>query len=232
VTADASTTDATPPVKRPGLRLALPVLVVLVILGGMTLLLAGGKSKPALPGNATAGKTAHYDGLVISPVQQAPPLNTLRNYNGASFDLAAERGKAVFVTFLYAHCPDVCPLIAANLHNAYSTMTPALRKRIAIVAVSVDPHGDTAGTVAAFMREHGLNGEGSYLIGSANQLVPVWKAWNVGSQQDTSRPELVNHSALIYGIDASGKLRTIYPANFSPREITHDASILLARATS
>jgi protein SCO1/2 len=223
VTASSSTNDT----RRRGLELALPVIVILAIIGGVTLLLAGGKSKPALPHNATASKTAHYDGLAISPVESAPPLNTLRNYNGASFDLATDRGKAVFVTFLYTHCPDVCPLIASNLHNAYSAMTPALRGRVAIVAVSVDPHGDTAGTVAAFMREHGLNGEGSYLIGSANQLVPVWKAWNVGSQQDTSRPDLVSHSALIYGIGASGKLRTIYAANFSPRDVVHDASILL-----
>jgi protein SCO1 len=221
------TTDATPPSQRAGLKLALPALVILVILGGVTLLLVGGKSKPALPGKATASKTASYEGLTIDPTLPAPPLSTLRNYNGASFDLAEDRGKAVFVTFLYAHCPDVCPLIAANLHNAYAKMTPALRSRVAIVAVSVDPRGDTAGTVAAFVRAHGLAGEASYLIGSARQLVPVWRAWNVGSQQDVSRPDLVNHSALIYGISASGKLTTIYSANFSPSQVVHDASLLL-----
>ena len=135
----------------------------------------------------------------------------------------------MFVTFLYAHCPDVCPLIASHLHTAYVAMVPALRRRIAIVAVSVDPHGDTAGTVAAFVQEHELKGEASYLIGSAKQLVPVWKAWFVGSQRDVSHPELVNHSALIYGISAHGKLTTIYAADFKPSDIVHDAPALLAR---
>ncbi len=92
----------------------------------------------------------------------------------------------------------------------------------------MDPHGDTAGTVAAFMREHEPTGEASYLIGSASRLVPVWKSWNVGSEQDVSRPDLINHSALIYGVSASGKLTTIYAANFTPHELVHDASALLA----
>jgi protein SCO1 len=221
-------TPRTPGSGQTALRLALPVLVILVILGGVTLLLVGGGSgKPALPGNAAAGKTARFAGLTLNPVRPAPALDTLRNYDSTGFDLARERGKAVFVTFLYAHCPDVCPLIASDLHAAYASMSPALRGRVAIVAVSVDPHGDTAGTVAAFVRQHRLTGEARYLIGSAGQLVPVWKAWNVGSQQDTSRPELVNHSALIYGIGASGKLLTIYPANVTPGEIAHDAPLLL-----
>jgi protein SCO1 len=135
----------------------------------------------------------------------------------------------VFMTFLYAHCPDVCPLIAANLHNAYARMTPAQRAKSDIVAVSVDPHGDTAGTVAAFMQAHQLAGEGKYLIGSAGKLAPVWKAWNVGSEKDVSRPDLVNHSALIYGISAGGRITTIYPANFAPEQIIHDITPLLGR---
>jgi protein SCO1 len=225
--ATPSTTDATRQGQRPGFKLVLPAVVILAILTGVTLLLVGGSSKLALPGNAATSRTVRFDALTLRPVQAAPPLNTLRNYDGASFDLAADRGKAVFVTFLYSHCPDVCPLIASNLRVAYSLMAPALRKRVAIVAVSVDPHGDTAGSVGAFVRTHELTGEASYLIGSANKLVPVWKAWNVGSERDVSRPDLVNHSALIYGISASGKLTTIYPANFAPSEVVHDAGALL-----
>jgi protein SCO1/2 len=210
-------------------RLVLPILVLLIVVAGVTALLAGGSSKPALPGNAGTARTAQFAGTTVSPPQPAPALATLRNYDSSSFNLATDRGKAVFVTFLYSHCPDVCPLIASNLHNAYARMTPAERSKVGIVAVSVDPHGDTAGTVAAFVRQHELTGEARYLIGSASQLVPVWKAWNVGSEADTSRPDLVNHSALIYGISATGKIYTIYPANFEPEQIIHDVAPLLSR---
>lgn len=210
-------------------RLVLPTLVLIVILGGVTLLLVGGSSKPSLPGNAATVKLSSFDGSAVSPPQPAPALDTLRNYDGSSFNLAAQRGKAVFVTFLYTHCPDVCPLIASNLHNAYSKMTPAMRKRVSIVAVSVDPHGDNSATVRAFVSEHQLAGQAKYLIGSAGQLVPVWKAWNVGSEKDTSRPDLVNHSALIYGIGANGRIYTIYPASFEPAQLIHDVPPLLSR---
>ena len=227
----ASTPDAPPPPPPAafGLKVALPIIVLLVILGGVTLLLVGGSSKPALPGNANIARTSSFEGSTVSPSQPAPALASLRNYDGSRFDLAAERGKAVFVTFLYAHCPDVCPLIAANLHNAYAKMTPAMRSRVAIVAVSVDPHGDSAGSVAAFMRQHELVGEARYLIGSGGELAPVWKAWHVGSQRDVSHPELVSHSALIYGIGASGRLLTVYPASFTPAQVIHDVTPLLSR---
>jgi protein SCO1/2 len=202
-------------------------VVILVILGGVTALLVGGGGKTALPGKAGTAKLGTFEGLALSPRLPAPALSTLHNYDGTSFNLSADRGKAVFVTFLYAHCPDVCPLIASNLHNAYARMPAAMRSRVAIVAVSVDPHGDTAGTVASFVRQHELTGEARYLIGSAHQLGAVWEAWKVGSQKDSSSPELVNHSALIYGVSASGKLTTIYAANFEPSQIVHDVPPLL-----
>ncbi len=225
--------DASPPVPetpdRPnpfGLKFILPLIVLLAVVAVVTLLLAGGSSKPTLPGNVGTVRLSSFAGQTLDPPQPAPALATLRNYNGEGFNLAADRGKAVYVTFLYTHCPDVCPLIASNLHNAYAKMTAAQRAKVAIVAVSVDPKGDTPATVATFMTEHELAGEGKYLIGKAGQLAPVWKAWQVGSERDVSKPEVVNHSALIYGVSGSGKLYTIYPANFAPEQIVHDVEPL------
>jgi protein SCO1 len=212
----------------PRVRTLLPVAVLLGIVAAVTALLAGGSSKPALPGNANAAKLGTYEGLTLNPRVPAPALTTLHNYNGSSFDLASDRGKAVFVTFLYAHCPDVCPLIASNLHNTYAQMTPAMRAHTAIVAVSVDPRGDTPATVTTFVRQHQLTGEAAYLLGSATQLGRVWEAWKVGSQADANEPGRVSHTALIYGISASGKLTTIYSANFEPKQIIHDVPSLLA----
>jgi len=224
-----SSTDARASSSGFGYRLVLPIIVLVVVIAGVTLLLIGGSGKPALPGNASTAKLSSFRGLALNPPQQAPPLDTLRNYDGSSFSLAAQRGKAAFVTFLYAHCPDVCPLIASNLHNAYASMPTPMRSRVAIVAVSVDPHGDSAGAVASFVHQHQLTGEARYLIGSTKQLPPVWEAWKVGSQKDASNPGLVNHSALIYGIGANGKIYTIYPANFQPGDIVHDVPPLLSQ---
>jgi protein SCO1/2 len=204
-----------------------PALVGLAVLAGVTVLLIGGSSKPQLPGGVSSAHNASFDGGELSPLKAAPPLSTLHNYLGQPVNLASYRGKAVFVTFLYTHCPDVCPLIAANLHTALAEMGPR-SSHVQLIAVSVDPRGDTPPAVGAFLKEHGLTGRMQYLIGSAKELAPVWSAWHVGSSRDVGSPELVNHTALIYGVSATGKLTTIYPASFSPGEIVHDVSGLLA----
>jgi protein SCO1/2 len=214
---------------RIGRSAVVPLVLVLVVLGAATAVLAIGSSSSGtkLPGNAK--KVAPADGFVgstLTPVTQAPPIS-LRNYLGKPVTLAQYRGKAVLVTFLYVHCPDVCPAIASALRVARQQLGPEASK-LQIVAVSVDPRGDKPSSVARFLDQRRMTGQMQYLVGSAGQLAPVWKAWNVGSQQDAANPELVAHTALVYGVSASGKLMTIYPANFKPADIVHDVPKLAA----
>ena len=192
----------------------------------------------APPGRPVAGKTGTTDKNVSAwlcgyapqlalPVKPAPPL-ALHNYLGQPVTLAEYRGKAVLVTFLYTNCPDVCPLIAANLRVALNELGAAA-SRAQLIAVSVDPRGDTRGAVAKFLREHELLGRMQYLVGSHAQLARTWAAWGVGSQQDVDQPQLVAHSALVYGVGAGGDLRTVYPSSFEPRQIAHDVPLLAER---
>jgi protein SCO1/2 len=134
----------------------------------------------------------------------------------------------VLVTFLYANCPDVCPLIAAKL-RAVKAKLGAQGPRVQLVAISVDPRGDSPPAVAAFLRAHALTGQMEYLRGSAGQLGRVWAAWQVGSQRDSGHPELVAHSALVYGITAGGRLTTVYPPDFDPADVAHDVPLLAGR---
>jgi hypothetical protein len=74
-----------------------------------------------------------------------------------------------------------------------------------------------------------MTGRMLYLVGSANELGPVWQAWGVGSEKDAEKPAFINHSGLIYGITGSGKRLTIYAANFQPSDIAHDVPLLAVR---
>lgn len=65
--------------------------------------------------------------------------------------LSQIKGKAVLLTFIYDHCPDLCPLIVSDLHTALLRLGPQASK-LQIVAVSVDPKGDTPATVRALPR--------------------------------------------------------------------------------
>ena len=209
--------------RKPSLVFFLPLIAIPAILGLVTVFLTNG-GKPALPGNATSSKSSRYAGLAAHPLRLAPPIR-LTNNLGQPVTLSQYRGKVVLVTFLYVHCPDVCPLIAGNLHTTLEQLGPRA-SQVQLIAVSVDPHGDTPAAVARFLQEHELTGQMQYLIGSPEQLSRTWKVWNVGSNEEVNSPGLVAHSALVYGISASGKLTTIYSADFKPSQIIHDVPIL------
>jgi len=208
-------------------RDGLLLVALLAVVGALAAVLIHGPSKQTALGEVvTPEHRGAFDGLTITP-KAAPPL-VLRNYLGNTVNIASFRGKAVLVTFLYTHCPDICPLITSHLHTAISSMSAAERKRVQIIAVSVDPRGDTPTTVGEFLRDHGMTGKMDYLIGSAAQLGRVWAAWGVGAERDAGDPALITHSALVYGITGKGQVVVIYPESFLPSEIVHDVPRLAA----
>jgi len=203
------------------LRVLPALALLLALVAALTFLLAKGPAKPVLPGGAQQSAAASgFYGTLALPAKAAPPID-LRNYLGQPVSLSSYRGKAVLVTFLYANCPDVCPLIASNLRVALNMLGRGA-SHVQVIAVSVDPRGDTAANVARFVRAHGMVGRMQYLIGSGAELARTWSAWGVGSTREVGQPNLVSHSALVYGVSASGRLMTVYPATFEPSEIVHD----------
>ena len=203
-------------------RVLLPVLAVVFLAGALAVLVAGGNG----PAKARAEQLDAAG--ILKPARSAPPL-ALRNYLGQPVNIASYRGKAVLVTFLYTHCPDVCPLIASDLGIALKEMGPKLANKVQIIAVSVDPKGDTPKAVAAFLAHHEVSGRMQYLIGSAKELLPVWEAWGVGSERDAQQPELINHTGIVFGVTGTGKRLAVYPPEFKPTEIAHDVPLLAAQ---
>jgi len=173
-------------------------------------------------------KSAQLDApATLTPTKPAPDF-TLRNSHGRPVTLSQFHGKAVLLTFIYSHCPDVCPLIVSNLHNALSTMSPQDASKAQVVAVSVDPRGDTPKAVNSFIRAHEMTGKMQYLIGTKKELAPVWKKWGVAVQATPDARE-VDHSAFVYGITGSGQVEALYPSNMKPAWIVHDVPLLAAR---
>jgi protein SCO1 len=215
--------------RKPRIDLRAPrgLLAALLLVGVTAVAGCGGSSSSS--SKAAGAVHVKYDAAgTLTPVRAAPPLE-LHNYLGQKVNIASYRGKAVLVTFIYTHCPDVCPLITSNLRVAQNLMGAGKAAKAQIIAVSVDARGDTPKTVTAFLAHHEMAGRMQYLIGSTRELAAVWKAWGVGSERDAKNPDLVEHSGLIYGITGSGKRLTIYAANFRPSDIAHDVPLLAAR---
>jgi protein SCO1/2 len=175
-----------------------------------------------------AGSLSNLDVKLPAPAQlrAATPQFTLRDSTGHLVSLSQFRGKAVLLTFIYDHCPDTCPLIVADLHNALLRLGTKASK-LQIVAVSVDPKGDTPATVKAFLEAHEMTGRMEYLIGSLRELAPIWRAYGVQVQGSPATRE-VGHSAFLYGITGHGSVLVLYPPTFDPSWVVHDAPLLAA----
>ena len=170
-----------------------------------------------------AVRGAGLQGLILKPAKPAAPL-ALRNYTGNRVSLSTMHGKAVFVTFVYTHCPDVCPLIVADLASVRRQLGGQARN-VRIVAVTVDPRRDTPTAIKQFLAARGALGRIDYLLGTRAQLERTWKTWDVGVNQN-GKQLTVGHTAVVYGVTASGRLAVVYPSNFTPQQIVHDVPLL------
>ncbi len=179
---------------------------------------------PSAVGGTANGSGSGLQGLVLKPAKPAPQI-ALRDFTGHPVTLTEFHGKAVLVTFVYVHCPDVCPLIVAALASAQRQLGANWAHRVQILAVTVDPRHDTPRDVRSFLTARDALGRMDYLLGSVRQLLPVWKAWQVGVTLGRGKV-LAGHTAIVFGITASGRMADVYPSNFTPAQIVHDVPLL------
>jgi protein SCO1/2 len=203
--------------RRPLRRLVPPAAVALLT---VTLAACGGASTS---GTATTGNP-RFRGIPVADAQRAPDF-ALRDQSGRLVRLSQLRGRFVVVSFLFTHCPDVCPLIANELGDALRQLGPA-RAGVRMLAVSVDPAHDTPASVRAFIAAHRLPPQFRYLTGTRRELAPVWAAYHVGV--DPLRKQQIAHSAFEVLVDRSGTERLVYDTQVRARDVVHDIHALEA----
>jgi len=173
-------------------------------------------------GGAAAAPPAFEGGRIDNP--SPLPGFTLHDQSGRAVSLSDQRGKLVLLTFLYTHCKDVCPLTAQNLSGAVQLLG-AKRDDVRVLAVSVDPRGDTPRAVRHFVRVHRLVPQFHYLIGSKTQLEPIWRRYSVTSVNRASGD--IDHTLYTVLADQTGKARVLYDATATPVAVAHDLRLLL-----
>lgn len=174
---------------------------------------------------ASIGGAPAFDGPTIAHPWTAPDF-ALFDQRDRLVRLSTLRGDAVLVTFLYTHCADVCPLTAERLNQALLALGRS-RSRVRVLAVSVDPTGDTRAAIRRFARLHRLLPEMHYLTGPPEVLRAVWAAYGVGSKPRGAGR--LDHTLYTLLLDRSGKGRVLYDATATPAAITHDVRLVLAR---
>ena len=165
-------------------------------------------------------------GTEITPTA-APDFTLTDGITGHAVTLSSQQGKVVVLSFLYTHCPDVCPLTAEQFRAAQQKLTADERAGTVFVAVSVDPRQDTPEAVQAFARDHGLVTGFVFLIGGAAQLQPVWSAWGIRIETDPSTPS-VGHSDAIYLLDTKGRVRVLTHSDITAAALAGNVKLLAA----
>jgi protein SCO1 len=179
---------------------AIAVVSLLALLVLAAVFIADAKSTHAdAPGFVDA--TVYPGGAV-----PAPQMHLEDAASGKPFSTSSLDGRPYMVTFLYTHCPDVCPLIGSELQAALRELGRQA-KQTDVVALSVDPRGDTRSAVLAWLKVHHEPANFHYLIGSEAELQPYWNAWHVGPQI-AGDPDS-SHTAAIYLIDRKAMIRGI-----------------------
>lgn len=161
----------------------------------------------AISGNSSSALHA----IPITPTLPAP--STVGRDSTGQLVSVPEAGRPALVTFFYTHCLTTCPLVAGELSAALNEVGPATADKIDVVAISVDPTGDTPSTVRTFLAEHDLSGRMEYIIGTRSELSPLWQAWNVSVKPGAEiyDPSMhmympqVNHTAVVYLINKQGQ---------------------------
>ena len=198
--------------------ITLALLVVLVV-AIFSLRNGLGSTTASTPGVSQSGLQGTDLGSIPAPDFR------LKDQFGKPVSLSQFKGQPVVVTFLYTHCPDICPVIADKLHSTMQALG-SNANHIAVLAVSMDPKGDTIAAALNFSKVHKMVSYWHFLVGSHEELSPVWSDYSVDAQAATSAG-VVTHSSYIYVIDKEGRERVLLDDDFTPTQLTADLKVLL-----
>jgi protein SCO1/2 len=89
---------------------------------------------------------------------QPAPEFALQDSDGNAVSLANLRGKIVVLHFIYASCPDACPLHAERIAQVQEMInaTP-MRDQVEFITITTDPARDTAEVMRSYGEAHGLD---------------------------------------------------------------------------
>lgn len=91
-------------------------------------------------------------------IDKPAPEFALRDADGNTVRLADLRGKVVVLNFIYASCPDVCPLHSERIAEIQAMVndTP-MKDQVRFISVTTDPAQDTPEVLREYGPAHGLD---------------------------------------------------------------------------
>lgn len=138
----------------------------------------------------------------LTRLSDTPRPFALVDQSGDTVTLAQFRGRPVIVTFAYAHCETVCPLIVNDVLGARRHLS---RHAPAVLIVTLDPWRDTPSRLPAIAERWGVTGDVHVLSGAPEQVERVLNAWRIPRVRNERTGDL-SHPSLAYIVGADGRI--------------------------
>lgn len=177
------------------LRASAAVVLVAIAAAGVRVASALGAGTPPVAGAIT-------DVTRLPRLDRPAPALGLVDQRGATVSLAALRGRPVLVTFAYAHCQTVCPLVVQDVVRARERLTD---RNPQVVVITLDPWRDTPSRLPAMARQWELPDDAHVLSGPVPDVEAALDRWGVARTRDPQSGE-ITHPNLVYVLDGSGKI--------------------------
>lgn len=156
---------------------------------------------------ANAAAPAQVQAALLDPdyprLDRDAPITELVDQHGSRLKLKDLLGRPVIVTFAYAHCNTVCPLI---VRNAIQARREYHHLGTALVVVTLDPERDTPERLPAIARSWALQRNEYLLSGDIEAVLGTLQAWGVPRSKDPRTGE-ITHPVLTFLIDRQGRIR-------------------------
>lgn len=161
------------------------------------------------------------------PARIELPSFTLPDHTGAAVRSSDLRGRVVVLTFLDSQCTEACPILSSVIARTIDELEPGERRQVAAIAISTDPAEDTRSSVDRFLRRTRAAGRLRYLVGTEQQLRPLWKRFQILSSLETGEDTLHSAPARIYSRDGVWLATQHAGVDLSVDALVHDIRIAL-----
>jgi protein SCO1 len=163
----------------------------------------------------------------LTPLDKGQPVEdaALIDETGAPWALSNARGNVVAVTFMYTRCPlpDFCPLMDRHFKAVQDAIRadPALKGRVRLVSVSLDPEHDTPKVLTGHARMLKADGGIWHFVTGGTDNVAKF-AGQFGVSVSREGPEIL-HNLRTAVIDNQGRLVTLWKGTeWSPSDLVSE----------
>lgn len=144
----------------------------------------------------------------LTRVDNPAPAMALTDQHGRTIVLEAFAGRPVLVTFAFAHCETVCPLVVDDVRDAAARLEDVSP---VVLVLTLDPWRDTPGRLASMAEAWGLTGDAHVLSHADTMVVErVLNAWRIPRVRN-ERTGDVSHPSLVYVLDRRGRITYAVP---------------------